>query len=366
MLRDLDGLRVALVAGTLGQGGAERQLAYIAGALVHSGSAVRVLSLTQGEFWEEPIRRLGVPVEWVGAQPGRAARAVAITRAAKAHRADIVQSQHFYTNLYAAAAARATGAREVGAIRCNTRWEAADLGRVLGALSLRVPRIVAANSRAAIQAAVDLGVPAGRLRFLPNVVDTARFDGGGRPADGTVRVLGVGRAVRQKRFDRFLDVIAATRARTRGPVRGVLVTTSGDQEADLAERASRLGLNDGTLELRRAVADMAAVYRSADILLLTSDWEGTPNVVLEAMASGLPVVATNVGGVPDIVHHDITGLLSDPGDDGSLVTDLVRLIDCDRERSEMGRRAHAFVRERHGIETLPGRLLELYERVTAR
>ena len=67
----LAGLRVTLLAGTLGQGGAERQLYYAATTLVRAGAQPRVLTLGRGEFWEGPLRDLGVPVEWVGARASK-------------------------------------------------------------------------------------------------------------------------------------------------------------------------------------------------------------------------------------------------------------------------------------------------------
>src|SRR5262245_54420855 len=148
-MRDLKGLRVCFIAGTLGQGGAERQLFYILRALVESGAEPSVLSLGRNEFWEARIRSLGVPTEWVGRRTSRLARLGTVIAAVRGRRPDVVQSAHFYVNLYTVLAARAAGAREVGAIRSNVLWEVADVGR-LGRLSLRAPRTVAANSHAAI------------------------------------------------------------------------------------------------------------------------------------------------------------------------------------------------------------------------
>jgi glycosyltransferase involved in cell wall biosynthesis len=110
---------------------------------------------------------------------------------------------------------------------------------------------------------------------------------------------------------RFLSVIAAVQKRSPRPTKAVLVTTGAAERDTLEQQAARLGLSPESVEFRPAVGDMGPVYRDADIFLLTSDWEGTPNVVLEAMASGLPVVATRVGGVPEIVRHGETGLLVD-------------------------------------------------------
>jgi len=356
---DLAGLKVCFVAGTLGQGGAERQLFYIVKALVEHGARPRVLCLTRGEFWEARIAALGVSVEWIGASTSKLRRLRDTIAAVRADRPDVVQSQHFYTNLYVVGAARALGLREIGAVRNNTTWEVGQLG-ALGRLSLRGPRIVAANSRVAIDNAIRLGMPAGRLRFLPNVVDTDHFSGTPAATGGAVHVLGVGRQAEQKRFDRFLSVFAEARRRARRPLNAMLVTTGTAQRDALRDRAADLGLQNGAVEFREAVADTAPLYRRADIYLLTSDWEGTPNVVLEAMASGMAVVATRVGGVPDLVRHGETGCLADPADEPALIESIVALAEDEHARAAMGGRARDFIQANHSVAALPSALRDLY------
>ena len=193
-MRDLTGLKVCFVAGTLGQGGAERQLYYMLRALKEHGAVPRVLSLTKDEYWEDRIRALGVPVTWVGQTHSRLQRLRAIIREIRREPAEILQSQHFYTNIYVAAAARFLGLHEIGALRSDAINEVgANSGR-LGWLSLRAPRVIAANSRQAIENAVGLGIARSRLNFLPNVVDTSRSLKPQTPAK-VVRVLTIGRLV---------------------------------------------------------------------------------------------------------------------------------------------------------------------------
>jgi glycosyltransferase involved in cell wall biosynthesis len=129
----------------------------------------------------------------------------------------------------------------------------------------------------------------------------------------------------------------------------------------LEDRAISLGLLPDTLQFRDSVSDMRSVYHEAAICVLTSDFEGTPNVLLEAMASGLPVVATKVGGVPGIVQHGQTGFLHEPDDLEYFVADLRELVLNSRLRMEMGRHARAFVEERHGLQRLPAYLSGLYQ-----
>src|SRR5215468_4676354 len=104
-MSELSQRRICYLAGTLGQGGAERQLFYAVQALRQNGAGVRVLSLEAGGFWETPIKDLGVPVTCVGEGGSRFKRVMRIVKLLREEPADILQSQHFYANAYAAVAA---------------------------------------------------------------------------------------------------------------------------------------------------------------------------------------------------------------------------------------------------------------------
>src|SRR2546421_4020664 len=108
-MRDLERIRICFIAGTLGQGGAERQLFYTLKALRQRGTDVSLLSLSSGEHWEQPIRDLGINIKWVGKVGSRAWRLGRIVSALRMKPPHIIQSQHFYANLYAVAAARVLG-----------------------------------------------------------------------------------------------------------------------------------------------------------------------------------------------------------------------------------------------------------------
>jgi len=359
---DLAQLRICFIAGCLGQGGAERQLYYMLRALRSEGVAPNLLSLTKGEYWEEKIRELGVPVTWVGRRSSRLGRLAQIISTARKHKPEIIQSQHFFTNLYAVGTARALRIREIGAIRNNVASEVRSNGPLLGRLSVRMPHVLAANSRQAVKTAVELGVPKSRLEYLPNAVDTDAFEppAAGRPGTEPLRLLCVGRLVPQKRVDVFLEAVARLRNHSEAPVEAVIIG-DGPDRAGLERQAAELDLLPETVEFRGAISDMAAVYEESDILVLTSDWEGTPNVLLEAMACGLPVVATRVGGVPDLVREGVTGFCAEPGDVDTLVDHLSRLCRRAELRAECGRQARQHVLENHSCTRLSACLQSLYE-----
>jgi glycosyltransferase involved in cell wall biosynthesis len=357
---DLSRLNICFLAGTLGPGGAERQLLYVLKALRDNGTSLRLMCLTRHEFWEKAVGDLNIPITWIGKRQSKYSRVVALVRALRKEPPDVIQSQHFYTNLYAAGAARALGIREIAALRNDCFSEVRANGPVLGRLSLRLPRMLVANSQAAIRTAVTMGVPDARLCLLPNVVDTVLFKPVARDRRDSITLITAGRLVEQKRPDRFLRLLRNLRQHSRTPVKG-LVVGDGPLRGELERTAAEMGLLPDVVEFRGVEEDMASAYRNADLLILTSDWEGTPNVVLEAMASGLPVVATSVGGIGEIIKSGETGELTVAGDDAEVMRIVLGLINDSGLRTRLGSSARTFIEANHSLQRLPHRLAAIYE-----
>ncbi len=360
---DLSKLNICFLAGTLGQGGAERQLYYILRTLREQGATVRLLSLSQGEFWEAKIRALGIPVTWVGQSTSRLIRLFRILALLRRDPPDVFQSQHFYTNPYVAAAARLLRIPSVGAIRSHLTQEIRKVGH-LSSLALRLPRIVAANSLAAINGAQARGLAREQLYYLPNVVNTECFSlpTVTKEMKGYIQIIAVGRLINEKRIDRFLEVIAELYKQSTISLRARIVG-DGPQRGFLEQYARQLNLVPDLVEFSGKVSDTERIYKESDILLLTSDWEGTPNVVLEAMASGVPVVATNVGDVPEIIEDGRTGFLVEPDDTAAIIDATARLIQDFSLRRKIGTQARAHIMEHYSLSRLPQYLYDLYARV---
>lgn len=328
-------MNVAFVVGTLGRGGAERQLLYALNALSGTPVKTRVLCLTRGEALEEEITRLEVPVDYVGARQSRRARLAAIVSSLRSRPTDIVHSSHFYTNLYAAVAAPIAGAVSIGSVRSDLRSELRANG-IFGLAHLHAPRFLVANSEAASKRAALLGRASSRLFVLENAVDAERFSPRrqltplefgleGEPHGATerddreksLRLLLVGRLVPQKRVDRFLRVVQTLASYPNQIPVEARIVGGGPLRHSLEAQARGLATQGTQVSFLGEVSDPRPHYDWADLLILTSDNEGTPNVILEAMASGLPVVASAVGGVPRLLSAG-GGILVPAGDEAGL------------------------------------------------
>jgi glycosyltransferase involved in cell wall biosynthesis len=136
--------------------------------------------------------------------------------------------------------------------------------------------------------------------------------------------------------------------------------------AELKEEVKRLGL-DGRVQFVGQVqqADLAAWMRRVCVFVLPTYSEGLPRVIFEAMAAGLPVVASNVSGIPDIVQDGVTGFLVQPGDEEKLVERIRWLLRCPDEARQMGERGRAFAERFFSIEVYAEGYRQLFEAAQA-
>ena len=357
-------LRVALVVGSMVRGGAEKQLLYWARALRDSSAEVQLYALTRGEPFEADVRNAGFSPVWIGERHGRAKRISALRAEARRFRPHIVQSTHFFANLYAATTALGTHALSVGALRSDGTLERTENGRWTPWLA-RAPYGLIANSSAGCRAALALGADPARVQMVANAIDVAQFDElasfadlRAAPANGDVTMLAVGRLIAAKRFDIWLRVLSRARQAVPG-LRGVLIG-DGPLRGDLSRQAAELGLLPDGLEMLGERSDVPAQLGKADIYVSSSDHEGFPNVVLEAMTAGLPVVATAAGGTVDFVRDGHTGFHVAVGDERALVDRVLQLAKSPELRRRLGSAGRQQVIDQSGLETLGQRLREAY------
>jgi glycosyltransferase involved in cell wall biosynthesis len=355
-------LRVALLAGGLGKGGAEKQLVYMAQALAERGADVRVYSLTSGEFYESRLATIGVPVIWVGRRELPALRLLELAHRLRSFRPHVVHSAHFYVNLYAALVAPLCGGVGIGSLRNDVRHELEANG-VWGRWLLRQPRALLANSYAARRNAEAFGADSTRIRVLPNVIDFPEPEpsANGTPPtdrDGVV-ILGVARLVPAKRLERFLAAVALAR-NAGAPVRAIVVG-DGPERQRLHEEARALGLLPDGVTFAGHRDDVAAELAGGHVLLLTSDHEGFPNVLLEAMAAGLPVVTTPAGDAGLVVEDGTTGYVVPFDAIDGMAQRLVELARSPELRAHLGAAGRERAWENYAYSGLANRLLEVYE-----
>lgn len=360
-------LRVALVVGNLGVGGAEKQAVYVASSLRAIDADVLVFYMRRGEYYESALNAAGIRSMCLGdISSNPCIRLITLIRQLRAYQPHIVQSCHFWTNIYAGIGGRACHAISLGALRNSLSYDRQTFHST-AALQLRLPSVLVANSYAAKQEAEALGIPSTRAYVLQNAIDLPRFDHQLRAshsdASKTKRILviGVGRLVAAKRFDRFLRALADARARN-VQIHGLLVG-DGPERQRLETLAYSLGLQPQGITFLGERHDVPTLLTGADLLVLTSDNEGFPNVILEAMAAALPIVTTPAGDAGTIVTDSSAGYVVPFSDSIALSQRIITLADHSELRSTMGQAGRARVERDFALTGMASRLLALYEAI---
>ncbi len=381
-------------------GGAERQWCYLAlelkarGADVHfitsyplEGDDAHYLPLLESGGIEVIRLDLLLPVDTLAHVPAPSVRALLAHRgnpfgAKLAQLAAVLArlrpraifAQLDETNLMAATAAVLCGVpKAVLSFRnynpSNFSYLATDWQQSLYRTLAHAPAVVlSGNARAANDDYADwIGVPHGRVSFVPNAIDARQFHSPteGRRAQlratlGIDRdaplLIGVFRLNEEKRPLLFVDVCAQVLSRV--PHARVLLVGVGPLEAAVRARVNSAGLDSRVALLGRR-SDAPELMSIADVLLLVSTFEGTPNVLLEAQLMGTPVVASRVGGVPDCVRDGETGYVVAPDDNAGYIERCVALLENRPVRREMGARATQYMRQYFSLEAMTDRYLAL-------
>lgn len=180
-------------------------------------------------------------------------------------------------------------------------------------------------------------------------------------APETLVLLAAGRLSREKGHIDLIEAIA--RLRSDAPRRRfrLLIAGDGPERMRLEDRIQRLGIGDFVV-LMGHQHDLCPYYTLADIMILPSHTEGSPNVLLEAMAAGLPAVATRVGGVPDIASDGSTALLVGKRDPEAMSRAIARLLDQPALRIRLGEEAKR-VAQRYRVEDYCRSMVQLYARL---
>jgi glycosyltransferase involved in cell wall biosynthesis len=342
---------VAHIIASLGIGGAERHLVNLLNALECDFRAVVFLGdKTPGPSFHADLDPL---IEQRFLRIRRRSAPLGVLRLAallREIRVDVVHTHMFESNLYGTVAARLAGVPVVVTTEHGenpwkgglARWAER---RVISPLADR--RYCVSRRILELRRNVD-GVPAGILRLINNGTVLPCLK---KPqTKNAVPVIGtVGRFVPAKDYGRLLDAIAELR--DRGRVLQCCLIGDGPEGDNLRGKVKSLQL-DEIVQLPGFVNDVGRWYRSFDLYVSSSVREGLPLALLEAMAHGLPVVATDVGASAETVGHGIGGLVVRPGDTAALADALDKMLQSPELRAELGRNARTRIEDKYSARAV--------------
>jgi len=359
-------LRIEMVLPSLIAGGMEVVTTRLVHRLVRRGHTVGVTCLVEEGPLADELRRDGIRVRHVPA-PGLRTNVFPTGLAAWMRQvAPDVAHIHSGVWLKAARAARLAGVRRVvftehGALDVEP-WYSSLIKR----RAARLTDTVVAVSEPLAQVLIRThGIDAAKVCVLPNGVDSERFSPGPRPDLLSAWGIGpeslvighVARLAPVKNQPLLLEAFARVRA-TRPDARLVIVGDGPEREL-LSNRIAALGLTD-SVHMIGEHRDVPGLLRSFDIFVLPSKAEGTSMSVLEAMAAGVPVVATAVGGTPALLDGGRCGDLVAANDVGGLADALVRLLGDTRRRHDLAASARQRVIDHYDEQAVADRYESLY------
>jgi glycosyltransferase involved in cell wall biosynthesis len=361
-----------MVASSLTLAGAEKQTMYMARALRDAGVDVRLFYLGAGGYYERVLRETGVPVRQIYTPKRPVVMLAGLIRALSRLRPHVVLASQFADLIYSATAGRCCRALTLGSIRSDGLRDLATRAP-LGLLLSRMTHGLITNSQGARQKLISRGVAPSRMEVLPNVIDLQDFDSrSALPSEdvslpsGRVIVAAIGRLHPCKRFDRFIDAVALARRREPALAGIIAGGEGGGAKAALQERASSLGLSGEDLSFVGECERIPALLARAAFLVLTSDYEGFPNVILEAMAARRPVITTPVGDAPLIVQHGQTGYVVEGSDVKGMAEFMVRLAQSPSMRVSFGEAGRKRVEQEFNYDLLADRLMSIIHRFAER
>jgi glycosyltransferase involved in cell wall biosynthesis len=355
-------------------GGAERQFverlrrnpkgfSVLVGCLELSGPLLPQVRALGYEPWVFPVNGSLL-------QPNTAKQIALMGALIREHGVRIVHATDYYTNLLALGAGKLTGAKvivsrvDLGHLRAGFgRWH-----REAEKWNARNADLVVANADAVREVCIrEEGCDPDRVVVVRNGLDTAHFDALAKQPlqaplpleDGDVPIAVIGNLWRVKGHRTLVE--AAKEIAARIPRVKFLCAGEGPEREYLERRIAELGL-ENTVHLLGHRLDIPAILSRSRAACLCSSAEGLSNAVMEAMASSLPIVATAVGGTPELVRPGENGLLVPFGDARALAGALVQLLSDGEAVAEMGRRGRRRIETELTLETMAEGHGALYRR----
>jgi glycosyltransferase involved in cell wall biosynthesis len=320
------------------------------------------------------FRQAGIPTHALTGPGGYLGALARLVKLLRRGRFDIVHLYGLRMSLLGRLAARFARPRPrvVNGIRGLHVTEGEELFRPRMRLALALEQLAAplvdlyvANSNGAVAFLASHGIPSSKLAVVPNGIDATQWaDDLDRTAAEPPLVVCVANFRARKRQ---VDLVEATALlRRRGVELCCQLIGEGETLSSVAALAASRGL-DGTVKFlgRRQPAEVRATFRDAAIFVLPSLWEGMPASVMEAMAAGLPVVATDVAGTQDLVVDGVTGYLVPERNPAVLADRIEALIKDPARRRQMGEAGQRRIATEFSMDRMVGRYATLYAGLAA-
>lgn len=357
---------ISFIIGQLSLGGSEKQLFLLIKELNKLGWKISVITLNavKDDFWEKPLRELGVTLHRIPESRMKVKRLFYIIKALSKERPHIVHSWSSYANFYAATGGWLAGIPgRLGSERGNPIYSKRLSGKLIYFLSFLGLDALIVNNELAIDS-LKKENPRLKIVYIPNGVsidedllskkDARRFLT--IPDEGMV-IAGIGSLLPNKNFEYLIRIfrkICLLNSLTK-----LIIIGDGPKRIDLMKQADQ-DLPPGRFHFLGALENAYRYIKAIDVLCVPSFQEGMPNVVMEALAAGIPVIANEVDSIPLLIRNGENGYTVQTGDEESFYLALLKLVESPELRKKMGDLGKKSMEE-FSTSKMGDRFVELYK-----
>jgi glycosyltransferase involved in cell wall biosynthesis len=351
-------IKILHILPSLFPGGAEKMAVDLARFSNRELFAVEVLCLRAGGLFENELRQAKVPFTVIGSlRRPIIFDFLKIVKYVRQSAPDIVHTHLFGGDFYGRLAARLAGVKKIISTEQNLNLNENRLKKIAKYFSAKLALKVVAASNAIKKYLIEReGVDPEKIEVIYNGVEIEKFIKTNRDYSKVRTIGSIGRLTRQKGFDYLIEA-AANISEIKTSIAGV-----GEEGASLLKEVKKFGLEE-RIRLVGQQKDVAGFLSSLDIFVLPSRYEGFGIVILEAGLSGLPVIASRVDGIKEIIADGVDGILFAPGDVKELTLKLEKMLADQSERARLGKNLQEKVKEKFDIRKIIKQYEELYFRI---
>lgn len=357
---------IAIIAGQLVVGGAEKQLYLWLANLDRESFNPIVLTLHPGygDYWEKPVEDLGIPLFRINHRKNRFSRLREIRRTLQPFQPQLVHGWHLFSGAYASLVAPRFKAKSLVGIRSSFE-------SIQNSLELRIAECFAdafiTNSESAAARIKSEKPSVRQVYVVPNAVivdfeareavrERLTQELGLRP--DALWLIAIGRMEQLKHFDELLEVAASLREKHCNFQ--LILIGGGAEESYLKQLSQQLHLED-YVRITGEIPNANQWLKGFDIFCMPSVSEGLPNVVMEAAAAGLPIVTWQLPFYEELLTPEETALMAAPGDRAGFEQAVLKLINDQSLREELGAAAQAQITEKFSLDRYIQNMTRVYE-----
>jgi glycosyltransferase involved in cell wall biosynthesis len=355
-------------------GGAEKQLFLLVKTLQDRYEFTVVFYDLEWGYYASRFQEIGVKVIRLTKDKGFTGRLrflKELTKVFKDHSPDIIHTWLVSANFWGRLASILAGMADqtIVSIRNDIKEESnfPMVEKILDKILSRQTPVIISNTAASRTLLINRGIPASKIHVILNGIEPSVYDVDvdkdaikdemGIPRE-SILIGMIGRLTRQKNYDLFISM--AKHLLNQQQALHFVIVGEGELLPHLEQMIEEHRLGN-SITLTGSRKDIPTLLKAFDVFVLTSSWEGLPNVIMEAMCARVAVVATEVGGVPELIRNGINGIMVADNDLAGLVQSIQLLVTDKDQRYRLGEEGRRFIEEHFGVNRMAEETAAIYE-----